>query len=228
MSDEASNVAILKDAYKKWSDTQGGSVDEWMKICSDKIQFGSLAQAPSGASYLTDYDHRDALKQYFNGLQYAYDFTGDGWPDVINAVFQRPALLYVNPKGASRRWESHVVTDTMTCEFMLLKDVDGDGKSEVWYFYRFDEDGADPVAEKMIVYAGNGQLTVKGLIPRMSSDLERYEQSIEKEDQVSATVKTFALKEWERNAIKELKSYNGDDVTKEENFPFKKNIKVFH
>jgi hypothetical protein len=72
----------------------------------------------------------DPGTQYFNGLQYAYDFTGDGWPDVVNAIFQRPAVLYVNPKGASRRWESHVVTDTMTCEFMLLKDIDGDGRPE--------------------------------------------------------------------------------------------------
>jgi hypothetical protein len=67
---------------------------------------------------------------YFNGLQYAYDFTGDGWPDVLNSVFQRQAILYVNPKGESRRWASYAVTDRMSCEFMLLKDVDGDGKPE--------------------------------------------------------------------------------------------------
>lgn len=72
----------------------------------------------------------DPGTQYFNGLQYAYDFTGDGWPDVVNAIFTRPAVLYVNPKGASHRWESHVVTDAMTCEFMLLKDIDGDGRPE--------------------------------------------------------------------------------------------------
>jgi hypothetical protein len=67
---------------------------------------------------------------YFNGLQYAYDFTGDGWPDVLNSVFQRPAILYVNPKGESRRWDTFTVTDRMSCEFMLLKDVDADGKLE--------------------------------------------------------------------------------------------------
>jgi hypothetical protein len=72
----------------------------------------------------------DPGTQYFNGLQYAYDFTGDGWPDVLNSVFQRPAVLYVNPRGESRRWDMHTVTDRMTCEFMLLKDVDGDGKLE--------------------------------------------------------------------------------------------------
>ena len=72
----------------------------------------------------------DPGSQYFNGLQYAYDFTGDGWPDVLNSIFQRAAVLYVNPQGASRRWESYTVTDTMTCEFMLLKDIDGDGRAE--------------------------------------------------------------------------------------------------
>ena len=72
----------------------------------------------------------DPGTQYFNGLQYAYDFTGDGWPDVLNSVFQRPAILYVNPKGESRRWATYTVTDRMSCEFMLLKDIDADGKPE--------------------------------------------------------------------------------------------------
>ena len=72
----------------------------------------------------------DPGSQYFNGLQYAYDFTGDGWPDVLNAEFTRAAVLFVNPKGASRRWETYTVTDTMSCEFVLLKDIDGDGTSE--------------------------------------------------------------------------------------------------
>jgi hypothetical protein len=72
----------------------------------------------------------DPGTQYFNGLQYAYDFTGDGYPDVLNAEFLRAAVLYVNPKGASRRWETYTVTDVMTCEFVLLKDLDGDGTAE--------------------------------------------------------------------------------------------------
>jgi ketosteroid isomerase-like protein len=68
MSDEERNVTLLKQAYKSWNDTQGGSVDEWMKICSDNIKFGSLAQAPTGAHYLTAYNSRDALQDYFGGL----------------------------------------------------------------------------------------------------------------------------------------------------------------
>ena len=69
MADEARNVETLKQAYRRWSDSKGGSVDEWMKVCADNIAFGSIAQGrPEGASYLTAYFSRDALKDYFAGL----------------------------------------------------------------------------------------------------------------------------------------------------------------
>jgi uncharacterized protein len=68
MSDEASNVAVLKEAYRRWHDSRGGSVDHWMTICDEDIQFGSLAQEPPGANYLRAYDNRTALTQYFEGL----------------------------------------------------------------------------------------------------------------------------------------------------------------
>jgi hypothetical protein len=69
MSDEARNVEILKAAYQRWIDSKGGSADDWLKICADNIAFGSLAQgAPHGANYLTAYQSRDALKDYFGGL----------------------------------------------------------------------------------------------------------------------------------------------------------------
>jgi ketosteroid isomerase-like protein len=69
MSDEARNVAILKQAYSRWSETKGGSVSDWMDICADNIGFGSLAQGrPVEASYMTAYNNRDALKGYFDGL----------------------------------------------------------------------------------------------------------------------------------------------------------------
>ena len=69
MPDETRNVEMLKQAYKRWSESRGGSADDWMKICSDRIAFGSLAQGPEGARYLTSYHSRDALKDYFAGLK---------------------------------------------------------------------------------------------------------------------------------------------------------------
>ena len=68
MSDAVRNVEILKEAYRRWSESRGGSADDWLKICADDIAFGSLAQGPRGARYLTAYQSRDGLKEYFGGL----------------------------------------------------------------------------------------------------------------------------------------------------------------
>jgi ketosteroid isomerase-like protein len=74
MADEASNVEILKPIYQHWGDSKGASVDEFMNLCADNIAFGSLAQGtPEGARYLTGYDSRAALKEYFAGLARDWD-----------------------------------------------------------------------------------------------------------------------------------------------------------
>ena len=70
-------------------------------------------------------------------VNFAYDFTGDGWPDIL-MVDQRPIYLYVNPRGESRRWDCYNVVRQASIEIELLKDIDGDGKPEVL----FEGDGA--------------------------------------------------------------------------------------
>ena len=68
-------------------------------------------------------------------MQFVDDFTGDGWADVITASFSGdPGVwLYVNPKGESRRWDKHLVVPAFNTEIAVLRDVDGDGKSELVY-----------------------------------------------------------------------------------------------
>jgi hypothetical protein len=69
-------------------------------------------------------------------MQYSGDFTGDGWPDVLNASFSggnAGATLYVNPKGEARRWDSVRVTTAQQTEIAVLRDVDGDSKPELVY-----------------------------------------------------------------------------------------------
>ena len=39
MSDEANNGAVLAEAYRRWHDSRGQSVDHWMSICADDIAF---------------------------------------------------------------------------------------------------------------------------------------------------------------------------------------------
>jgi Domain of Unknown Function (DUF1080)/FG-GAP-like repeat len=71
--------------------------------------------------------------QFSQGMvNFAYDFTGDGWPDIL-MVDQRPIYLYVNPRGESRRWDRYNVVPSATSEIELLKDIDGDGKPEVLF-----------------------------------------------------------------------------------------------
>ena len=57
-------------------------------------------------------------------VDYAYDFTGDGWTDVL-AGESRPMHLYVNPKGENRRWAKHPVLPQITSELAVMRDIDG-------------------------------------------------------------------------------------------------------
>ncbi|MEG9434869.1 VCBS repeat-containing protein [Edaphobacter sp. HDX4] len=70
-------------------------------------------------------------------VEHAEDFTGDGWPDVLTTSHadggKVGAVLYVNPKGESRRWEKYTVVAPIDSEETVLADVDGDGKQELVY-----------------------------------------------------------------------------------------------
>ena len=63
---------------------------------------------------------------------YAFDFTGDGWTDVLTGE-SRPMTLYVNPKGENRRWVGHKVLPQITGEFTAMQDLDGDGTPEILF-----------------------------------------------------------------------------------------------
>lgn len=74
-----------------------------------------------------------ASNNFPEGMVYfAYDYTGDGWTDII-CVDSRPIYLYVNPKGESRRWERYNVVPSATSEIEVFRDLDGDGKPEILF-----------------------------------------------------------------------------------------------
>jgi ketosteroid isomerase-like protein len=68
MSDEARNVAILTDAYRRWSDSRGASADHWISICDQNIRFGSIAEPLKVVAYMGSYRSRDELGAYFAGI----------------------------------------------------------------------------------------------------------------------------------------------------------------
>jgi hypothetical protein len=85
-----------------------------------------------------------------NWLEFAGDFTNDGWPDVLLASTSN-TILYVNPKGESRRWDSHrsVIPPAATvAEVSVMKDIDGDGKPDFVYMSGGSIRWAKPDPEK--------------------------------------------------------------------------------
>jgi hypothetical protein len=66
-------------------------------------------------------------------VNFTYDFTGDGWPDILTSEMGggRPLDLHVNPKGESRIWDRHRVLPTVSTEVVLMRDIDDDGKVEM-------------------------------------------------------------------------------------------------
>ncbi len=54
-------------------------------------------------------------------VNFTYDYTGDGWPDILASGWDRklgtrPIDLYVNPKGEPRRWDHTTVLPTPNSE----------------------------------------------------------------------------------------------------------------
>ena len=70
-------------------------------------------------------------------MEFAGDFTGDGWPDVITVMFGGGegggVQLYVNPKGEARRWNKYQVVKGVQSEIAVLRDLDGDGVPTLVY-----------------------------------------------------------------------------------------------
>ena len=102
-------------------------------------------------------------------LNFAYDFTGDGWPDVLSAGAGRPTTLYVNPRAEPRRWDKYVVIPQTSTEISLLKDIDGDGRPDFVFGVRgvlawASPDAANPTAPWTVhEISGPGGVAAHGL-----------------------------------------------------------------
>lgn len=67
-------------------------------------------------------------------MQFAHDFTGDGWVDVLTVgAIRSPARLLVNPRNEARRWESYNVVPSVRKEIAVIADVNADGRPELVY-----------------------------------------------------------------------------------------------
>lgn len=68
MSEAHDNKGILKQAYDTWHDTKGGSVDHWLSILDDNVDFRSLADGEGGLNFTRTVESRADMERYFEGL----------------------------------------------------------------------------------------------------------------------------------------------------------------
>lgn len=148
----------------------------WSAVAADIRKSGTL-DVVSGPFYYVgpDYTERRRYREgrvYNPSLEYApdmvnfaYDFTGDGWPDILASDIEaglRPIDLYVNPRGESRRWTKYRAIDGISTELVLMKDIDGDGKPEIIFggngMYAYAKPDPKDVSAKWLITPISGHL----------------------------------------------------------------------
>jgi hypothetical protein len=68
MSREETHIELLKEAYKKWHDTKAGSVDHWLALMTEDIEFRSLASGAAQMEFTRTSTCKDEVKRYFAEL----------------------------------------------------------------------------------------------------------------------------------------------------------------
>ena len=116
----------LREYYMAWS---AGVADVNHDGVNDVVSGAYVYYGPDYTTSREIYiaESYDVHKQYPRAcaVNFAYDFTGDGWDDVLVAEGRTP-VLYVNPRGESRRWARHAVLPPVTSETVVFRDLDGD------------------------------------------------------------------------------------------------------
>ncbi|QHS51072.1 VCBS repeat-containing protein [Edaphobacter sp. 12200R-103] len=126
----------LSDFYYSWTEAAADfNRDGKLDIVSGPYIYYGPDYMTSSEFYMAQASNPTTEFASDGTLQFAADFTGDGWPDVLSVQYGGGpgAQLYVNPGKEHRRWDKYVVVKTNQSEIAVLRDVDGDGKPELVY-----------------------------------------------------------------------------------------------
>jgi ketosteroid isomerase-like protein len=127
MSNEAANVQILKDAYRDWSESKGGSVEQLLGICDPHIRWGSVPRGAAPLAFAKQYESREGMREYFGGLLNDWEmvsYTIDEYVAQGDAVVARGATAWTNKNTGK-------VATTPKVDFWRFRD----GKAIEFYEY---------------------------------------------------------------------------------------------
>jgi ketosteroid isomerase-like protein len=127
MGEEARNVELLSTAYRLWNDSKGGSVDHWIALADEDIQFGSMAGGAAPLAFTRPINNREAMRGYFQGLLGEWQmlhYTVDRLVAQDDAVFVRCSTAWKNRKTGKS-------FDTPKADFWRFRD----GKIVEFYEY---------------------------------------------------------------------------------------------
>ncbi|MCX6919805.1 MAG: VCBS repeat-containing protein, partial [Verrucomicrobia bacterium] len=95
----------------------------------EKIAYTPERNNPTGPNK-TPYTPDTGYSDYF--IQFAYDFNGDGWQDIlVYGLPGDPAYVFENPQAKGGDWTRHNIFDVADGESPDLVDINGDGKPEL-------------------------------------------------------------------------------------------------
>ena len=64
----SSRVQLLTQAYQAWEDSKGHSVDAWLALLDDEVDFQSIADDLPLAPFAKPYKTREEVRAYLSGL----------------------------------------------------------------------------------------------------------------------------------------------------------------
>ncbi|MGH7931168.1 MAG: nuclear transport factor 2 family protein [Candidatus Binatia bacterium] len=130
MSQEDTNVSLLREAYRKWHDTQAGSVDHWLELMTDDVKFRSLAGGAAKMEFTRTSTCKEEVKSYFAQLTSQWEMKhyvvdefiaqGDRVVALGNCSFQhkQTGKILDTPKA-----DFHRFRDGKICEFFEFYDT---------------------------------------------------------------------------------------------------------
>jgi ketosteroid isomerase-like protein len=126
------NVATLKDAYRLWHDTKAGSVEHWLNLMTDDVQFRSLAAGAVAMQFTRPSGCKDEVKQYFAGLTTEWEMIYYRVDEYIAQGDRVVALGQVSFKHkktgkilVTAKADFHKFRDGKICDFFEFYDTAG-------------------------------------------------------------------------------------------------------